>query len=550
MGLLSLGIKLNSYSMKFNLLLLLITISSCTLGQVSLKANKLAVDTLFFSNKPRALELCIASLPSARKMKDTFHITYFLDQAGEINRFDGQLYLAESQLTECLTFKKNWDDLKDLSLTHNNLGKTYKMMGNYERAIEEFIIALELMEKDKNLLGQGFYLNNIATVFDEQQNYKKAIEYYARSLKIKEEIKDTSGIATSTYNLGISYFNLKEYSTALGFFERSYRSSSYQKDATKRARALKSISQCYREMGELQSAKKYILEAYQLKDKVEDQILISGIINSLALSHLDSKEYRLAKLRNTEAYQMVLNNGASDAVQNALFTRSLIFEKEGNPDSALFYLKAGNVYFDSLVSEANIIAVVNAEAKYNTERNLRIRKEAELKEANALNLLKQSRLNILYLLSALLMLVAVAIVFVIKLRNKRKNLLLIQGQKALIDAQNSKLSRLNNILSTELDVLKIEMSEKENLINKVFTSSQSEELPPEIKDLSPREKEVLAFMALGLSNDQLAEQLFVSQATIKTHVRRIFDKLLVKNRAEAVAIAHKYGIIGELNPNH
>lgn len=531
--------------MKYHLLFLLLTAAGVQ-AQSTLKSNKLAVDTLFFSNKERALELCNTSLPQAKRNQDTFHITYFLDQAGEINRFQGKLYLAESQLKECLTYKKNWKDLKDLSLTHNNLGKTYKMMGNYELAIHEFIIALELMETDKNLLGQGFYLNNIATVFDEQHNYPKAIEYYARSLKIKEEIKDTSGISASTYNLGVSYFNLKDYPTALNYFERSYRSSTYQKDATKRARALKSMSECYRELGELSSANKYILEAYKLRDQIDDKILLSGILNARAISYLDSKEFALAKKYNAEAVRIVLNNGASKAVQNALFTRSLIFEKAGELDSALYFLKAGNVYYDSLVSEANIIAVANAEAKYNTERNLRIRKEAELKEANALSLLKESQLNVLYLLGTLLILLGIGLVVFIKFREKRRNLLLIQGQKALIDAQNSTLNRLNSNLSNELDDLKIEINEKENLISKVFTSSQREELPPEIKALSPRETEVLAFMALGLSNDQLAERLFVSQATIKTHVRRIFDKLLVKNRAEAVAIAHKYGIIGEL----
>jgi two-component system NarL family response regulator len=58
-----------------------------------------------------------------------------------------------------------------------------------------------------------------------------------------------------------------------------------------------------------------------------------------------------------------------------------------------------------------------------------------------------------------------------------------------------------------------------------------------IDDLSPREREVLALMAQGLRNREIAERLFLSEATIKTHVRHLLDKLRLRNRAEAAAFA-------------
>jgi DNA-binding NarL/FixJ family response regulator len=59
----------------------------------------------------------------------------------------------------------------------------------------------------------------------------------------------------------------------------------------------------------------------------------------------------------------------------------------------------------------------------------------------------------------------------------------------------------------------------------------------EIEDLSPREREVLELMAQGLRNREIAERLFLSEATIKTHVRHLLDKLRLRNRAEAAAFA-------------
>ena len=61
--------------------------------------------------------------------------------------------------------------------------------------------------------------------------------------------------------------------------------------------------------------------------------------------------------------------------------------------------------------------------------------------------------------------------------------------------------------------------------------------------LSQREAEVLHLMAQGLSNQEIADQLFVSLNTIKTHASKIFEKLEVKRRTQAVERGRQLGII-------
>ncbi|MFJ5927302.1 response regulator [Kitasatospora sp. NPDC092948] len=60
--------------------------------------------------------------------------------------------------------------------------------------------------------------------------------------------------------------------------------------------------------------------------------------------------------------------------------------------------------------------------------------------------------------------------------------------------------------------------------------------------LTQREAEVLALIASGLSNAEIAERLFVSPATVKTHINNLFAKTAVRDRAQAVAYAFKHGI--------
>ncbi|MGW6686273.1 response regulator [Streptomyces sp. NPDC054961] len=66
---------------------------------------------------------------------------------------------------------------------------------------------------------------------------------------------------------------------------------------------------------------------------------------------------------------------------------------------------------------------------------------------------------------------------------------------------------------------------------------------PGLDALTPREREVLTLMGHGLSNAELAKAFTLSEATVKTHVARIFAKLALRDRAQAVVLAYESGLV-------
>jgi LuxR family transcriptional regulator, maltose regulon positive regulatory protein len=80
-------------------------------------------------------------------------------------------------------------------------------------------------------------------------------------------------------------------------------------------------------------------------------------------------------------------------------------------------------------------------------------------------------------------------------------------------------------------------------ILRAFPQSPKLDIPPMVETLTPRELEILQLLATGLTYAQTADKLTITNNTLKTHIKRIYSKLNVQNRVQAILVAKDAGIL-------
>ncbi len=474
----------------------------------SIKVNGLiSIFKLSIRNRPIREDILEEALNISKSIDYPTGIANSLRRKGVNARYDHD-YLKSLKLhKEALPFyEKSWD-INEKIKNLNSLGVTYRRLNIEEEAIKHHLEALKLSEKTGFTKSIAIALNGIGNAYVTLNKYDEAIKYFKLSLKMNLITNNERGKGYDYSNLGETFMYKQQYDTAFYYHEKSIGIAKKSKNKNDIAIIYSSIGLMFQHKNELDKALDYYFKAIPILTKYNSKRLLSFTLINTGIIYKKLENFKKAKNYLVSGLQLATEIASKDNIVLGYQALSELLELKVNYKEALKEYKLMAVYRDSIFniqSENNIVAM---NIKFDSDK-----KDEKIKRLNLESEIQENRSVILFLTIGLLLLLSVFSFIFNRMRFKNNNMM-IDHMRNQIEEYLSQISRLKD---------KGDKKDVQNISDNI-----------EKYGLSLRETEVLNYITQGLKNQEIADKMFVSLSTIKTHTQNIFDKLDVRNRIEA-----------------
>jgi len=383
--------------------------------------------------------------------------------------------------------------------------------GNYKEAVKIYITTADVFKEYGDSASWASALGNIGVVYEEMGMAEKAIYYDKLGLAIKLLRNDTINAATNYNNIGVAFSELLNIpDSAIYYYTKAFEIYKSQGDLLHCAQARNNLGMLYIMQNKFALAKYHLEKADLIFDSVGN--LQGKATNQRYFGELyfaqGNDRGSLEYFKSAMDIFRQINDKKSLMEMGTLLSK--VYISMGNYPEATQMMQYANSIQDSLMNIDNKAIIADMESKYQLKEKNKTIEVLQLEEELSR---KQIRNQLMFIS---LLVVIFVLIFVIYYFNSLKNKL---NQKQLrLELQNYML---------RIDEMALEIEEKNDCAK--FSEEKIKEF-----DLSEREAEVLKLISRGYKNSEIAEKLFVSQNTIKSHIKNIYVKLDVKNRVEAL----------------
>lgn len=494
------------------------------------------VNELMYSEPNTALVYAEQSLKISENLNDNYRIFRTASDIGILYNERGDYRKARTYFEKALLVSVS--DSVNLARTYGNIGNSYNYESESEQALLYYLKSLQIFEALNNLDGMSLVYGTIGNLYLSIHDYKNALDNYTKAGELFKKLDNQGGLATVYMNIGVVYRDGdKSYDKAINNFNNAleiYKNFNYKRGI---AQSIGNIAEAHYNKGDYLESIKYMEDAIKIFQETNNKNEEALALIKIGDCYVALSNFLDAKNVFTQAYEIAYKDGNIKNVESSSLKLYQVYKKQNQLDKALFYHETFQNYHDSLFNVEKEKKLQELLTKYDTEKKEKeIQKQQFELEKQELQIKQKESTIRFYIILIVLVTIGLLLIAFAYFQKRRINILL-KGQNALIAKQNNALHRDKKVLDEAL-------KDKTEVLQKVYAEKKKTELPSELLQLSQREMEVLSYLALGWTDNQLADKLFVSKATIKTHLRRIYSKLLVNGRAGAVAIAHQYNIIG------
>ncbi len=405
------------------------------------------------------------------------------------------------------SYKKTNNEIK-AAQELTNISVIQEINGKYENAIDNYLKALKIFKKQKDSVSTAFVCNNIGVLYQNINNNSKAVEYYKYALNASKEKKSLAQVSA---NIGVVYESDNNLDSAFYYYVKSLNIYKTLADDIDKATVINNIGYIYFKKNNVDSAKvffKRALTLFKTNNNIAGEV---QIYRNLGEFYYTIKEYKKSENYLLTAVKKAKTIKFSKLLSETSELLAKVYEAQNKYNDANMFLKYHYRIKDSLFKAENIKQINTLEVKYQLKE-----KESDIK---ILQLQTQNQHKQIFLQLLLIILLLISIVFAFYLYFHYKKLKTLEIEKM----QNEIYEYLSQIDNFSKSYSESENNKEESIVEKLKEFQ-----------LTQREKDVLLLIAEGNMNTEIAEKLFISLNTVKTHTKNIFLKLDVKNRVEAL----------------
>lgn len=472
------------------------SIISNKLGVLYQKEGKL--DSAYKAHQ-QALQLALAASPNNEEIAISYN------KIGIIHYYNGHYDSAAYFFDLSIPFYQK-AQLKANSL--NNLALMNKYRERPDLAIQNYLAALQIYHQEQDSSKQLVILNNIGSLYFALEDYKFAANYHHKALNLALAIHNKEDEFLTKANLANLAFKQKEYTKAIAAYQEiiSYFETEQQHSFVISNK--NNLANCYDAIGQKQEALTLYLEVLDLMEQEEFFSNKEAILSNIGDLYQEKKDFAKA----VYYYQ----NALAFAQQNKIVLRyepiyerlSIVYKALNDIDSSLYFKNQQLALRDSLDRVEKEKKMMELESQYQNKtlnNNLHLVQE-ELEQTHYIKSLFSKGLFITLVLSFVFLTTSL---IVYKRYVKKKAV--AHGLANLVESKDQEIAHLNSQKSIE-----------------------KHPYPSGYTPLTNREKEVLLALQEGLKDQEIAQKLFISITTVRTHLRKSYAKIGVRNRAEAV----------------
>lgn len=445
------------------------------------------------------------------------------NKLGILKFYNGEIDSSAYLLEKALLYLKQ---PKYRANTLNNLGLMNKRLGQPAIAIEHFLEAIDIYKERKDTMLMIAVSNNIGAMHLALGNYDQALKYHNQALKNAKITNDEFGIAESNMSISAVYSEQKKYERSIPLLEEVLKYFEVTNNAGNLIVCYNNLANDLKDSGASKKAFETYLKTLNLMNasgvvQNKDAILLN------VASHFEKEQNFKEALSYGLKALLVAKENKSIIYQEAIYgSIANSYEKLNQLDSSIYYKDRQLNFIDSLDQLEKEKKMLELESKYQNNElsnNLKQTKDELVKKESDVSWFSKS----LSVILIILIIVIALTLFIYILYSKKTK-------------QAKKLSERTVKNQQKIGVLSKSINQKEKEILSQRESIVLLPFPEHLTPLTEREKEVLMGVRDGLKDKEIAEQLFISISTVKTHLRRAYVKIDARNRAEAIKFSSKF----------